>query len=657
MKKLISIISILLVFAPLAFISCNKEEIKVTTLSAYGPLPVVRGESINFVGECLDKITEVVLPEGVVIPSSSFTDHSAEGFSIVVPQETMPGQVILKYGSKEIVAKVPISFEEPIKFADLDMPGEVLAGQEITISGDYLYNIVKVVFFGGVSVEQEDFVAQDRKSITLVVPTKALTGLIYLEDADENQYYSNSPITVSQPTITSMSPLIIKAGKDLTISGQNLGLVSKVIFAGNVAVELDDKAEFNATELVVTTPENLQDGTVTLVSYAGVETVSEEEIETILPTNIKLDAETVFKTGHNITITGDDLDLVSTFSFNGGDEIAADELYSNGEITVTIPENAIDGAITLNTLALKSVLSWPFALVIPTNLSTDKQGYMNEEKIIISGEDLDLVKSVTLNGAEEEFEYDGTSITVPTRKESLTGKLALILKNGVEVIVSENLVMTPKSEIIVKSVSTEKAQVGNEVTLEGTGFNKMESMSIGEVKVLEYIERSDSKVTFKVPEKTPEGEHAFEFVLVSGTKETSIAKITIIGAILKVSVWTGSNDFGGWSNFEGLSWNKTAASTTLMQETKTGATLVFEGTAAADAQLKIMNPNGWSVLPEAEACPGYEAAWGVINFPAGETVVKLKLSDATVAAIQAAGIVMGGKNFVMTEVYLEYPAN
>ena len=659
MKKLISIISILLVLAPLAFISCNKEEIKVTSLSAYGPLPVVRGETINFVGECLDVITEVVLPEGVVIPSSSFTDHTAEGFTIVVPQETMPGQVVLKYGSKEITAKVPISFEEPIEVANIDMPGDaVRAGQEITIGGDYLYNIVKVVFSGDAAVEMDSFVSQDRNTITLAVPNEAISGLIYLVDESENQYYSSSTITISQPTISSVAPLTIKAGKELTVSGTDLDLVTKVIFTGGAEVLSSDFSSVSRSAIVVAVPENAQDGVVTSVSYAKQKAVSADELEIVVPTNVAIAAESVFKTGLNVVISGNDLDLVSQMAFTSGAvlELGSGFNYADGKITAVIPDNATDGVVTLTTLSTKTVETPAITLVVPTNLATDKAEYLNGDPITISGNDLDLITNVALNGVEEEFTFDNTNISVTTTKTSSTGALVATLKNGTEVTIADNVIMTPKTEIVVSSIAPATAQVGTEVTIVGKNFNKMESMSIGGTKVLEFVSRTDTELTFLVAPGTPEGEFTLEFTLFTGVIENSVPKIKIIGAVIKVPIWSGSKDLGGWNNFEDLSWNKTPASTLLMKEIKVGATFVMKGIAKPDAQIKIMNPNGWSVIPDVMVLPNFDPAWGVINIGAdGE--VRFKVLDATVPVIQTAGLVMGGKNWIIEEIYLEYPAN
>ncbi len=638
--------------------SCQEEAPTVPTLSAFGPLPVVRGDSLQFLGTNLNLVTELIVPEGIVIAKDAFINPTSTSFTIIVPQETKVGKVILKYTGGEITSKANLVFEEPIEFANIITPSEaVRAGDEISIKGDYLANIVSVTFAGDVTVDTTAFTLCERKEIKVAVPKAALSGYIYLTDASGDQFYSPTKLAVNQPTIVSFSPAIIKAGADLTITGTDLDLVENIVFGGGETVNVADFVSVSKTSIKITTPATLADDKVTIVSYAKVEVASATDLEALVPSNITVAAETVFKTGLKVVISGADLDLVSAIKFTGGEDIAATDLLADDKLTVTIPDNAKDGIITLTMLSTKTVETSAITLVVPTGLTTDKSEYMTEDDIIISGSDLDLVAKVTLAGVEEVMALESDQLKVTTTKASKSGKLVLILKNGTEVTVVDNLTVTLKAEVKVTSEVPATAQVGDEITLTGSGFNKFEAMFIGETKVINYIARTDASITFTVPSDTPEGEHEIKFLLTTGVEETLPNKITIVGAVLKVPIWTGSNDFGGWSNFEDFSWNKTEASTKLMAELKEGATIVFKGEAVANAQIKIVDPkNGWAPYPEFVAMPGFVSEYGVIDMPAGAVDFRLSVNES-LGNMQAAGIVLQGKNWVMTEVYLEYPAN
>ena len=663
MKKIKSNIALWLcvvVAFSLVFTSCQKDEPMIPVLSAFGPLPVVRGDSLNFLGENLDLVNELVLPDSIVITKDNFIAATATSFTIIVPQETMGGKVKLNYAGGTIISNATIKFEEPIKFSNIVTPAEaVRAGDVISIKGDYLANIVSVVFSDNVPVDTTTFALRERGEIQLPVPQEAISGLIYLVDAEGEQYYSATPLTVIQPEITSFGPDTIKAGDVLSITGTNLDLVQKITFAGGTSVEAADFATQTLTAITVETPANLADGAITYVSYAQVSATTAATLITSLPKTVTIAAETVYKTGLNVVISGSDLDLVSALQFTGGADISAAALLADGKITVAIPDNATDGIITLKTLSGKTIETPAITLVVPTNLSTDKTGYLNEEKIVISGDDLDLITVVTLKGESLDFAYDGASktITASTTKLSGTGDLVATLKNGTEVTVATNIVMTPITEIVVTSITPAKAQAGTEVSITGKNFYKMESMAIGGAKVVDYVSKTDTTLVFKVAQGTPEGDFTLDFTLTTGVVESSVPTIQIVGAVVKVPIWSGSKDLGGWSNFEDLSWNKTPASTTFMSEIKSGATFVIKGNASAGAQLKIMNPTGWVVIEDVKTLPTFDPAWGVVNIPEGEaSEVRFKVLDASLSFMQTAGLVMGGKLIVIEEVYLEYPA-
>ncbi len=638
--------------------ACQDDSSSGVVLSAYGPLPVIRGESIEFVGENLDKVQEVILPEDVVI--TDLIDQNANGFSIIVPQNAVAGEVKLNYAGGTVTAKVPISFEEPILMEGIVLPSEqVRAGQEITLQGDYLYNIAAVVFNGGATVEAESFIAQSRDEITLIIPKEAISGLIYLVDTEDNQYYAETPLDILQPVIKDMNPLLIKAGEALTISGTDLDLVAQIIFPGDITVEEGDFTSASKEQIVVTSPSNMLDGAITLVSFGKQNITSDETLETILPSEVVLYTPTRFKAGEILEIKGTNLDLVNKINFTASEEkdyiLGEDFTITDGTISILIPSVAQNGVLKLHTQSSKHVETEALTLVEPSDLATDKPEYITEDDIIISGKDLDLVTEVKLADNSEVFKLEGDQIIVSTTKSSTSGSLVLILANGKEVVVNNQLTVTPNSEVVVSNLNPTQVKAGGEVMIEGTGFNKIESIEIAGNKVVEYIDRTSSSISFLVPVGIAPGSYPLVFNLTNGVSETSITTLEIVGANEIIPIWEGSFDFGGWSNMEDFSWNKTPASTKLMAEIKYGATLILKGTVSAGGQIKIMNPNGWTPIPESEDFDSYVAQYGVIELSEGELNMEIKLTDSTVDAIKSAGIVFGGKLFVLEGLSLSYP--
>ena len=72
-------------------------------LEAYGPNPVLRGSDLKFVGQNLDRITSVVLPVDMEIPSSEFKDAILMakkayelGIDALIVQDVGLAQVLMK---------------------------------------------------------------------------------------------------------------------------------------------------------------------------------------------------------------------------------------------------------------------------------------------------------------------------------------------------------------------------------------------------------------------------------------------------------------------------------------------------------------------------------------------------------------------------------
>src|SRR5690606_39840878 len=108
-----SILALLTLFT-LLFIACEKDEVNVDTvqLEVFGPAPVLRGGEIKFIGKNLDKVTAVVLADGLEI--TDIEVKSPQEIAVHIPQDAEPGHITLKYANGEIKTKTPLTFSEPI---------------------------------------------------------------------------------------------------------------------------------------------------------------------------------------------------------------------------------------------------------------------------------------------------------------------------------------------------------------------------------------------------------------------------------------------------------------------------------------------------------------------------------------------------------------
>lgn len=529
-------------------------------LNAFGPTPVIRGEEISFIGENLNRVTSIIIPNDITV--TDITVESPSVIKITVPMNAMEGYVTLNYAGGSITTKTMIGFEEPLLAEGIVVTptGQaVRAGQTVTITvgeGNYLDNITAVTFTGSDATvtELEDGAAETpeayfvrnlsattglTESLTVIVPKGAATGTLILVDTEENAYYTKDAVTVTQPTVTGLAPLTIKAGNPLVITGTDPDLVSAVVFTGGAAVragDVNDKGESIFTwdgtsgTLTIVVPADSRDGTVILVPYAGenYSVTSGESITMVVPSGLSVAAESRFKAGFNVIISGTDLDLVTSLTFAGVDE-ATDFSYTEGKITAAIPNTATDGVITLGMASAKTVGTDAVELVNPVITALNPMEFTAGEDFTVTGTDLDLVTRVKVNNLACTVSSPGeTSILVSTPLTATSGKVTLACANGLQVESADALTVNPSTKPTV-SIMPEKARPGDEISLTGTNLNYVENVYFGSVRVTAYTVRTATTLTFTIPADAPLGKMAITLKTYDGQEFQTTNEISLTG--------------------------------------------------------------------------------------------------------------------------------
>lgn len=610
-------------------------------LEAYGPNPVLRGSELKFIGQNLDKITSVILPVDVEIPASEFIDADASSFKVTVPMECGPGHVKLIYSGGEISAKTELSYTEQYEIYAIYPQEEgkefLEAGDSLVVEGEYLNNIVKFVFANGVVSEGDLIGTHTRHEMVFAVPAGALSGKIYAEDGNGNQIYSEEEVKISQPVVTGVEPLNVRPGETVTISGTLLDQVVSVKFSGSsLKIEAADYLTASKTAISVLVPVDVHDGPLTVVSAAAQEVVSEDEIVVKVPGSLSVTADR-FKAGESLTISGNDLDLVVGLKF--ADNIDSEFELVDGSVIATIPASAKDGKLTLTTASDKSVETQAIELIKPVVSSVTASEIVAGDSFEIEGSDLDLVTKVTLNQQECVFELSGEKLVVTTEKDASTGKVELSTANGTVIEALAEMRVTYDALIFVSEISTD-VKVGEVVTMKGSGFNLVEAIWFGDVKVTSYTLRTDTEMAFVVP-AVEGGSHNLTFVLTTGEEEECIYPVNVIaGSLVTEVLWEGSADLGNWENSISLE--------TVFKNLQYGSVLYVEYTAQEGAQLKFADlTNGWADMP------GINGG-SITDLDAGASAVSYALPDATVDILKSAGTVLQGKLAVITKVYVTY---
>ena len=652
MKKIFNIISLLAVSAAILS-GCKNEELDTNqyadggvALNVYGPQPVMRGGELRFLGSNLDRVVEVIIPG--VAPISEINVVKAgvpSEIRIIVPKDgPEPGFLTLKTADgNEIVTKTPLSYSEPVVLESFS-PASVKAGDVLTIKGDYLNLIHEVIFSDEVKVSEKEFKKHQRYEIQVSVPVEARSGVIGIADLDEsdpanadllpNVIYSESELQIAQPEVTSMSAARYIAGATVKISGKNFQYVAALNLPGADNVEFAVNA--GNSEITFVLPAVAQDGQAVLVAKSGIEIVA-GEYETVVPSELAASPAPV-KAGNVLTISGKDLNLVNAIDLPGA---AGVEFESAETIKLTMPEIATEGEATL-IMENGKAASVAFTLVKPVFKAFSENPAAAGSDIVISGTDLDLVKSVTFGGnltVEVEATESEISVAVPTTAEN--GVVKLNLANGTSVDCEALSVNKPSACYITELPAAGTEIYGGTVLIVPVeNEDKLESVEVNGESVKFLL--NGKSLYISLPDMAGKGT-LIKLISSNGAVEYTIDCIP--NNIQKKVIWSGEFNAGGWAGNEDLSWGRFDWSSVDLSAGT--VTLIFDFTLDSTQgwwQLALRHGDKWGDLPENT----------FFELAAGQTQLEVPLTQAMLDDLIAnGGLIITGCNYILTKVTLK----
>lgn len=352
--KLLSVM--IVVVLPLLFTACddeNDDNNGQVELLSFGPTGAKHGEEIIFVGQNLDKVSSINFAPGVEVPSSAFTTMTNREIRLVVPNEVESGKVVLKTAAGDIESKTVFSLEVPVTITSIT--SEAKPGTNITITGDKLNWIETITFANDLLIEKSAFVSQSLSELVVTVPMEAQTGFLTFTSGGTEplEFESADPVFVKLPVVTTLNPSAVRHAADLTLTGTDLDLVTKIAFPGGTSVL---KAAFKSqseTSLVVAVPTNATNGKLTLTAPSGVTSQTSSAITIVLPkvTALSPDKTMDHDPGVTLTLTGTDLDLIKSLTFpNVATPVTAFVSQSATEVKVVIPADVKGGTLVITTI-------------------------------------------------------------------------------------------------------------------------------------------------------------------------------------------------------------------------------------------------------------------------------------------------------------------
>lgn len=363
MKKYYKIFTLLVVaLAGLSLTGCSEDDLDTNPYSksgvnllAFGPSPTERASEIRITGTNMQKVDKVVFAGGNIeraghiisvagaeVEKANFNSVDNENIYVTIPLSTVPGKVKLVVGKDTVSSVTLLTFNEPVEVTSVSPTTGLNAGDEISITGEYVYNIASVTFTSGVTVPAEDFTYVSRNEIHLIVPLAAESGVISMSNGDAWEFEYETPLEIATATVTSVTPAA-DFGEQIQITGTNLHTVESVFFPGGVSAEFTVSAD-NKT-ITTTVPAECKSGAISLLLYSGAALTTDEfSVPTISITSAEPNKDLI--EGDVVTLTGENFDRVIGVSLPGAGDLL-DYTINGNTLTFTVPEDMTDGDVVL----------------------------------------------------------------------------------------------------------------------------------------------------------------------------------------------------------------------------------------------------------------------------------------------------------------------
>lgn len=503
------------------FYACKKDDDNTSDqiqLFSFGPSPVLRGGDLKFIGANLDQVTAIILPNNVQV--TNFKTKTPGQLVIVVPDATVDGKVVLKTPQGDIGTKTILTISEPITIASFS-PAKIRPGEVLTLNGTYLNLIKEVVFSNKKTVGDTAFVSQSQTKIELRVPLDAQSGLVVVSNgkAEPILVESATALEVTLPAVSKLTPNPVRAGAGLTIEGADLDLTKEVVFGGGSKVSAFTSME--PAKIVLNVPADAKDGAIKLIAASLVEVSSADQLVMAVPT-ISGVSPNPAKNGSDITVSGADLDLITKATFGGGKNGQL-KGGSGTQITVGVPIDATEGAVTFTTAAGKTVASGALTLVKPVISSIAPLSVQFNAEITISGADLDLAAKVKFSGNQEVTVSGATAteikVAVPVGTES--GPITLVTTNGTEVSSGQSLTILPSTSATITSMPA-MAKPGQMIDIVGVNLDEITEVvfPVG-VSATMFGQKTATLIQVVVPLAVKKGVGTITFITVNNEMITS----------------------------------------------------------------------------------------------------------------------------------------
>lgn len=301
------------------------------------------GDVLTIEGDYLNNITSVIFANGATMDAESFKSQTRYQIQLVIPAEAGEGRFQISDGNNYMYSEGALSINAPEIDANNAIGKSLIkAGETEVLRGTSLDQIASIEL-NGATVEAADFKSQTASEITFIISSKVADGEITAVTKSGIRIPFGE-ITTVVPSQLVATPSPIKNGKEITISGKDMDLITGIAFPNAKESKLN---KVETTKVTSTVPEDAQEGDITLSLDNG-KTVT--VAYTLVKPTVTACTPAAITAGEKTIIKGTDLDLVKSITFPGDVEQTVDKFAAQNAqaIAVTVPTACAGTGFKLN---------------------------------------------------------------------------------------------------------------------------------------------------------------------------------------------------------------------------------------------------------------------------------------------------------------------
>lgn len=301
------------------------------------------GDVLTIEGDYLNNITSVIFANGATMDAENFKSQTRYQIQLVIPAEAGEGRFQISDGNNYMYSEGALSINAPEIDANNAIGKSLIkAGETEVLRGTSLDQIASIEL-NGATVEAADFKSQTASEITFIISSKVADGEITAVTKSGIRIPFGE-ITTVVPSQLVATPSPIKNGKEITISGKDMDLITGIAFPNAKESKLN---KVETTKVTSTVPEDAQEGDITLSLDNG-KTVT-VAYKLVKPT-VTACTPAAITAGERTIIKGTDLDLVASVTFPGDVEQTVEKFAAQNAnaIAVTVPAACAGTGFKLN---------------------------------------------------------------------------------------------------------------------------------------------------------------------------------------------------------------------------------------------------------------------------------------------------------------------